>query len=424
MSKRAKRLRRRIREGDPGVKNLFDIRISTAPMRSDEELAATNDKFPGDEFDWARWSAKSVSGATEIRSLLDSFRLVGRKIWNVWTTSHDYFNDKDGLEDAVCSDLADRLGLSDAAARAGSSIHALARRAIIARRMEIDQPFVIEFDSRETFEMDVEIAPVYRISMNKIPLRLLKDRHDNVDPAILFSPVLGRTITAVDLKTVPEGGQDDSVESVLLCLDNGNTIELRGFYDYLDVGLLDRRSEPRLASIECLRHGFFNYEDLHFDRGTGFEAKDATLWFGWKGEHMLGNHAIVLTPTGLPGRPRPVEPARIDRRDALGLVLGLCAKCPERLASWGAIELPAAEWFAVLETGREFLSGPRLSNDAAPLARLFFETPPRAHERFCDGTTDADRMRMKRDRARTCLSELRRWSAKSVAPDGGIRIEL
>ena len=121
MSKRAKRLRRRIREGDPGVKNLFDIRISTAPMLSDEEVAAMNDKFPGGEFDWARWSAKSVSGATEIRSLLDSFRLVGRKIWNVWTTSHDYFNDKDGLEDAVCSDLADRLGLSDAAARAGST---------------------------------------------------------------------------------------------------------------------------------------------------------------------------------------------------------------------------------------------------------------------------------------------------------------
>ena len=64
MSKRAKRLRRRIREGDPGVKNLFDIRISTAPMLSDEELAAMNDKFPGGEFDWARWSAKSVSGAT------------------------------------------------------------------------------------------------------------------------------------------------------------------------------------------------------------------------------------------------------------------------------------------------------------------------------------------------------------------------
>ena len=62
MSKRSKRLQRRIREGDRGLKALFDIRVNMAPMVSDEELAAQNDKFPGDEFDWARWSAKSVSG--------------------------------------------------------------------------------------------------------------------------------------------------------------------------------------------------------------------------------------------------------------------------------------------------------------------------------------------------------------------------
>ena len=424
MNKRSKRLRRKIREGNPGLKTLFDVRVNMAPMLSDEELAAQNDKFPGDEFDWARWSAKSVSGATEIRSLLDSFRLVGRRIWNVWTTSHDYFNSKDGLEDAVCSDLADRVGLSDEAARAGSSIYALARRAKIARRMEIDRPFVIEFDSQETFEMDVDIAPTYRISMNRIPLRLLQDKHDNIDPMTMFAPVLGRTIVSVDLETVPEGGQDDSVESVLFRLDNGDTLKLRGFYDYLDVWLHDRRDKPRLASIECLRHGFFNYEDLHFDRGTGFESKNATLWFGWKGERMLGNHAIVLTPTGASARPRPIVSARIDRRDALGIVLGLCAKRPESIASWGAVELSAAEWFAVLGTGREILSGPRLSNDASPLSRLFFETPSPVREHSLDRTTDEDRMRMKRDRNRLCLSEVVRWSQKTIPSDGGIRIEL
>lgn len=87
------------------------------------------------------------SGVTEIRSLLDSFNLIGRRIWNVWTTSFDFFNNKEGLEDSVCSDLGNRVGLSDNAACSASSIHALARRARIERRMEIDKPFVIEFDS-------------------------------------------------------------------------------------------------------------------------------------------------------------------------------------------------------------------------------------------------------------------------------------
>lgn len=424
MSRRLKRRIRRLREGKTDPKNMFDIRIRTCPMLSDEELAARNDKFPGDEFEWAAWTAKSVAFATETRNLLDSFRLVGRKIWNVWTTSHDYTNDGDGLEDTVCSDLADRLGWSEDRARSGSSIHALARRAKIRRRMEIDRPFVLEFDSRETFEIDVETAPTFRISMNRIPLRLLDGKFDNVNPMVMFSPVLGRTIASVDLRTVPEGGKDDTVDAILLRLDNGLVLEIRGFYDYLDVDLLARDGKPKVASILSLRQGFFNYEDLHFDPATGFEAKDATLWFGWKGERMLGNYAIVLTPTGLPGRPRPIVPGRIDRRDALGIVFGLCAKRPEGIASWGAIELTAAEWFSVLETGREILSGARLSNGGSPLSRLFFETPPPVREYFWDKTTDEDRMRMKRNRCRLCLSEIVRWSRKAIPLDGGVRVEL
>lgn len=423
MSKRSIR-RRRIREGNPVVKKWFDVRVNTAPQLSDKQLSILNDEHPGNVFNWARWSAKSVSGVTEIRSLLDSFHLVGRRIWNVWTTSHDYFNDKQRLESAVCSDLEDRVGLSHKAAFAGSSIHALARRARIARRMEIDEPFIVEFDSRETFEMDVEIAPTYRISMNKIPLHLVQDRYDNIIPNVMFAPVLGRTITTVDLETVPEGGQDDSVKAVLLRLDNGTTIEISGFYDYLDVWLQDRRGQPRLASIESLRHGFFNYEDLHFDRGTGFEAKDGTLWFGWKGRRKLGKHALVLTPTGRPARPRPITSALVHLHDAIGVVLGLCAKRADAMAANGPMELSAAEWFAVLETGREMLSGTRLSSDASPLSRMFFETPPPANEYPWNKTTEEDRMKRARERNLLCLSEIGRWSTMSIAPEGGIRIEL
>ena len=424
MSRRIKRLLRRLREGKTDPKNVFDIRIRTCPMLSDEELAARNDKFPGDEFEWAAWTAKSVAGATETRNLLDSFHLVGRRIWNIWTTSHDYFNNKDGLEDAVCSDLADRLGWSEDRARSGSSIHALAKRAKIRRRMEIDRPFVLEFDSRETFEIDVEIAPTFRISTNRIPLRLLDGKFDNVNPMVMFSPVLGRTIASVDLRTVPEGGKDDTVDAILLRLDNGLVLEIRGFYDYLDVDLLARDGMPKVASILSLRQGFFNYEDLHFDPATGFESKDATISFGWKGKERIGRHAVTLTPVGSDGKDHPVRAAIVDRRDALGLVLGLCAKRPEALSTWGAFEIAAPEWNAVMETGREILDGSQLSDDESAFARLLFENPPPVNPRPGYRATAEDRMRMKRNRCRLSLAEIVRWTRKAIPANGGVRVEL
>ncbi len=70
MSKRSIR-RRRIREGNPVVKKWFDVRVNTAPQLSDKQLSVLNDEHPGDVFNWARWSAKSVSGVTEIRSLVN-----------------------------------------------------------------------------------------------------------------------------------------------------------------------------------------------------------------------------------------------------------------------------------------------------------------------------------------------------------------
>lgn len=230
-------------------------KVDTVPVLSDEELATLNDLFPDGVFDPIHWSAETVAGVTATRALIDSFHLVGKRILNVWTESYDYFHGKDDLEESVFSDLMDRLRLPEDVARAGSSIDALEERAEVPRQMEIDTPFVIEFDTRETFEMDVEIAPTYRISMNKIPVRLLKGKCDNVDPGVMFSPVVGHAIIAVDFKTVPEGGSDDSVQAILFRLDNGLTLELEGFFDYLDVSLLDHKGKPCTGSIASLRDG-------------------------------------------------------------------------------------------------------------------------------------------------------------------------
>ena len=425
MSRRTKRLLRRLREGKADAKSLFGIRINAAPMLSDKELAAQNDTFPDDEFDWARWSAKSVSGVTEIRSLLDSFHLVGRKIWNVWTTSHDYLNDKDGLENAVYADLKERAGLSEYRAQTGSSIHALARHAKIPRRMEIDEPLVLEFDSRETFEMDVEIAPTYRISMNRIPLRLLEGKFGNINPGTMFSPVLGRTIISVELSTIPEGGpEDDSVESVLLRLDNRNTLEIRGFYDYLEVYLLDSTGKPRHASIESLRKGFFNYQDLHFDRRTGFEAKNGVLFFGGKGIRRIGPFPVAVSPVTKGGTVPCDATAYANRRDALALVLALSAETSDVFSNRDPVVLSVEQWQETLKRAIALMDSPRLDRNDTPLARLFFETPPPSHPHPWEKATDEDRMKRKRERCRMLLSELVRWSRKAVPVDGGVRVEL
>ena len=390
------------------------------PILSDNDLAELNDSFPYGEFSGTFWSAKRVDSPTEIRKLLDSFRLVGRKIRHVWTESHDYQHSKEGLENAVYNDLHDRLGLSEADAQADSDLDSFDPRARIARCMEIDTPLVLEFDSRETFEIDVTDAPTYRMSMNRIPRRLLENNFDNVNPQVMFSPVLGKTIAAVDLRTVPEGYDDESVEAVLFRLDDGNTLEIQGWFDFIELALLAGDGKTITESVDVLRPGFFNYEDLHRDRRTGFEAKDATLWFGRKGRSKLGPFAMELSILA----PRGKRPNRafIDGRDALGLALGICAKRPAAFATREATDWSVSEWHSVLDAGRQFLSGPRLADVATPAARLFFETPPTSCSTFW-GDTDEDRMRRQRDRLLLCLDEIRRWMETACPPDSHIRLQ-
>ena len=398
--------------------------VNQAQRLSDAELVTLNDSFPGGVFNPVNWSAETVTDVTAMRKLLDSFCLVGKRISNVWTESFDFLNNKEGLEDAVFSDLVDRLGLPEEAARAGSSIYALDERAEIIRGMEIDTPFVIEFDTRETFEMDVEIAPAYLISMNKIPVRLLKGKYDNVNPGVMFSPVVGCTITAVDFKVVPEGGQEDSVQAILFRLDNGFTLELEGFFDFLDVTLLDHKGKPCNVSVADLREGLFNYEDLHFDPATGFEAKNALLWFGWKGRQKLGEYAVCLTPILCGEMSRLSESVLVDIRDAVGIVFGLWSVRPESFANSRPVELSNAEWRAVLGDGDAFLSGGRLASGDSPLAWLLSESQPLSFDDQDDTDSCKTARLRKLDRLRQCLSEIRRWVDKVLPAECGMRIEL
>lgn len=392
----------------------------TFPILSGEELAKLNDTFPCGEFDATFWSAPTVGTISGIRALLDSFRLAGRNIRHVWTTSHDYQHSAAPLENAVFNDLLNRVGLSESDAHAGASMASFDPRARIARCMELDQPFVIEFDSRETFEIDVTNAPEYRISMNRIPRRLLENRFDNVDPEVMFAPVLGRTIASIDLRTFPDGADDETVEAVLFRLDDGNTLKLQGWFDFLEVSLLSPDGHPLTESAIALRQGFFNYEDLHSDPRTGFEAKDATLWFGPKGRSRLGRHAMVLTLSGPSGKRR--ARAFVDCRDALGLVLGICARRPDALAMREPSDWSAEEWLDVLETGRRLLAGPRLSDNGSPAARLFFEPPCSRGAVWADGS-DEEMMERKRKRLLACLDEIRRWLGTDLSSRCRIRVE-
>ncbi|MBQ9344609.1 MAG: hypothetical protein IJT88_05285 [Kiritimatiellae bacterium] len=390
------------------------------PILSDDQLAELNDSFPYGEFHGNYWSAQKVDSTSEIRALLDSFRLVGRKIRHVWTESHDYVHTKEPLESTVYDDLRERLGLSETEAQAGSRMESFDPRARIPRRMEIDAPFIIEFDSRETFEIDVVDAPTYKISMNRIPRRLVENSFGNVNPNVMFAPALGRTITAVDLRIVWEGTDNEGVEAILLRLDDGKTLEIQGWFDFLEVALLGRDGKPLVESFDTLRHGFFNYEDLHCDRRTGFEAKESTLWFGQKGRTKLGKFAMILTLLGSNGNMR--NRALVDRRDSLGLALGICAKHPDAFSARNPLNWSREEFFSVLDMGKQLLAGSRLSENASPAARLFFETPPSAWS-IAWSHNDEDRMNIKRNRQLLCLDEIRRWISAALPPDGRIRLE-
>ncbi|MCD8181171.1 MAG: hypothetical protein LUF26_06830 [Firmicutes bacterium] len=373
-------------------------------------------KFKDSVFSAAEWSAPAMGSPDEIRKLIDSFSLCGRKIKGVKLVGHSYFQTRDWIEDIAYHILK---GTNKDERRRRSRYRFIDPEMRFPRQAATDEPLLIWFEDGGTFEAECPRESQFRMSMNCIPRYIRGGTNEqNVDAEILFSPWINQTIKSVEITTYKTnkdpmyGTAFDEAQSVrelaaeiIIRLENGMGIRLGSMVDYFVIECVDARDQITEISFRKLDEALLNWEDIHNDEETGFEAESHTIFFGEKGERCADTPFMKLQSSGSRSF------LSISADDFL--VLGWCAArvSGECFDEYGEYHFTAPEWRQILEDAYRLLSFKTLDeliNETAAWG-IFY----RGGENYMRDQMNRFGASFWREREKyfTQLSDLRKWSA-------------
>lgn len=230
--------------------------------------AGKND-FKDNIFSAYEWSAVSMVSPTEIKNLVESFKLEGRIIKQLRIIGLAYNLRRDSIENTAYNYLEE---LSDPDADANSDYFNINAKLPYYRFAEIDQPFMIEFEDGDVFEINTPQVPEFRMSMNCIPWWIESGINSpNVDANVLFAPCIGRAIRSVEVKTFETetdpisqlpfddfGAKREFVSSIIIRLDDGCSLCIKGRVDFCIIDYLNQQDKPGVLTFEKLKQALFN----------------------------------------------------------------------------------------------------------------------------------------------------------------------
>jgi len=261
------------------------------------------DTFKDNTFSSSSWSAKTMVSADNIKQLISSFNLVGRKIKRMKIIGLSYNLRREWLEEYAYN-YYEKSENDEKRLQEISNYDNIDPNLEYPRSAIIDEPFLIEFEDGESFEIDTPMVPEFCMSMNCIPF-LIKwgTNAQNTDANGLFSPCVGKTIESVNVETYfTDGGPmfDESKDSIgqrervsIIGLRLEGDLELRfgGWVDFCDVDLLEN-GKTSMISFEKLKECLFNWEDIHEDSLIKDEATCSDFYFGNAGRDSLERNSF------------------------------------------------------------------------------------------------------------------------------------
>lgn len=320
------------------------------------------DNFTNGTFSAREWSAPTLTSPKEIQALLDSFALCGRRVKRMRIIGMSYFHTRDWVEDAAYRQL-EHLPKEQREER--SNYPAIDPDMLLLRYAEIDEPFLIQFEDGDVFEICIRCDPEFRMSMNCIPWEIEAGVNEpNADANIIFAPCVGREIVAIETNTYTTDKdpmffrafdeppyERKFVSSIILWLDSGIGIKIEPFADYCEVSCVDSSEEYVKLPFSELKSALYNWEDLHTDDVTGFEAESHTLFFGRKGAERVEEPYMTLTSTG-----NAASRLHISVEDFLVLDWCISLATGTWFDEYKDYHYSCAEWFALLNEANKILS--------------------------------------------------------------------
>lgn len=317
------------------------------------------DNFTDNTFSSREWSAPTLHSVKEIRERLESFALPGRRIKRMRMIGMSYYHTRDRIEETAYRQLEH---LTDAERQLKSDYPTIDPGMQFPRCAEIDEPLLIEFEEGDVFEAYTPQEPEFRMSMNCIPWHIAAGTNQpNVEADILFSPCIGQEIAAYEVNTymadkdpMYRGAFDEPrelVSNVTLRLKNGLGLQISPYIDFCEVSCVDANNDWVKISFSELKGALFNWDDLHYDESTGFEAASCTLFFGEKGAKHVQEPCITLSSSG-----RPDSRLHIYVEDFLVLDWCISLAVGGRFDEFGEYHFTHDEWYAILHDADMLLS--------------------------------------------------------------------
>ena len=210
-------------------------------------------QFKDNRFSSCEWSAPIMVSPSEIEDRIAGMQLVGRTITGVRILGYSYFHTQDWIEERAYNSLPDEMPRAEKLKY--SDYDNISDDLEFNRCAYIDEPFCLQFADGDTFEIDTPQEPEYSFSMNCIPWSVQGDEN-NVDAAILFAPILNKKIVEVEIAKDmieknpmtmwtfdEEGTQREVVSRIVLWLEDGIGICVKGWSDYCEVACINRSNE-------------------------------------------------------------------------------------------------------------------------------------------------------------------------------------
>lgn len=263
--------------------------------------------FNDDTFSSQEWSAPSMVDPDEIKTLIASFKLEGRKISSMRFIGLCYDHTREIIEEHAYS-IQKQLDEEDLQNQ--PKYENIPPNLPFDRAVEIDEPLLIEFEDGDVFEIETPQDPEFRFSMNCIPWDIGAGiNHPNLDANIIFAPCIDKKIIAVEVNTFvtdndpifheyfdEEHSLRELVSDIVIRLEDGNGIKIYAWFDYCEIDLINEKQQILTLPFRELKPGLFNWEDLHVDPSTGFEPEGSTFFFGEIGEEHAEVPYMTLMP--------------------------------------------------------------------------------------------------------------------------------
>ncbi len=223
-------------------------------------------------FSSQEWSADTMVDPGEIRDLLDSFELAGRKIKDLRFVGMDYAHSRDFIEDIAYHQLKQ---YEEEERHRRADYDNIDPGTVYKRYAEIDEPLLIRFEDGNRFEIDTPQEPEFRFSMNCIPWFIGEGTNlRNIDANVLFSSCIGKTIKEAVVETYrtdkdpmfgmefDDGtGERELASWIVLKFHDGTCLKIGPHFDFCDVLLCNRDGQLEEFTFGEFKPGIFNQED-------------------------------------------------------------------------------------------------------------------------------------------------------------------